>query len=512
LPLGQSSADIVDLLIVGGGINGAGLARDAAGRGLSVLLVEQDDLASATSSASTKLIHGGLRYLEYYEFRLVREALIEREVLLKNAPHIISPLTFVLPHENTLRPAWMIRIGLFLYDHLGGRKRLPASRAVDLRHEAVGAPLRPSLTKGFSYADCWVDDARLVVLNALDASERGARIRTRTRCTAAKRTGRLWEATTEDVHTGEQGTVQARVLVNATGPWVAAFIETVLGLKPREKLRLVKGSHIVVPRMFEGSHAYILQHSDRRIVFAIPYEREFTLVGTTDVFYDGDPAQVSISAAEVDYLCQVINRHFQRQITPGDVVWTYAGVRPLYDDDSASASAVTRDYVLELDEPAGGAPLLSVFGGKITTYRRLAEHALAKLKPHFTHLGAPWTHSAPLPGGDLPDADIGAFASVLREQWPWLPGELIDRYARAYGTRVLRILQDVAGTNDLGIHFGDGLYGREVDYLVRTEWAMTAADVLWRRTKLGLHVGADTVATLERWFKSSVAQLRAEAQ
>ncbi len=512
MPLVESGADTVDLLIVGGGINGAGIARDAAGRGLSVLLVEQDDLASATSSASTKLIHGGLRYLEYYEFRLVREALIEREVLLRNASHIISPLTFVLPHEDALRPAWLIRIGLFFYDHLGGRKRLPGSRGLDLRRDVVGKPLRPSLAKGFSYADCWVDDARLVVLNALDASERGARIQTRTRCTAAERKAQHWEATVEDQRTGGRGTIRARALVNATGPWVAGFIDRVLGLALRRKLRLVKGSHIVVPRLFDGPHAYILQHSDRRIVFAIPYERDFTLIGTTDVFYEGDPADVAISAAEIDYLCQVINDHFVKQIAPSDVVWTYAGVRPLHDDESASASAVTRDYVLELDEADGSAPLLSVFGGKITTYRKLAEHALAKLKPHFGGMGAAWTHATPLPGGDMANGDFGQFAREQRQHWPWLPHDLGERYARAYGTRMHRMLDGANGTNDLGVHLGDGLYGREAEYLVSTEWAMTAADVLWRRSKLGLHVSQETVAALERWFGAVPAGLRAGVQ
>jgi glycerol-3-phosphate dehydrogenase len=511
LPLGESSAETVDLLIVGGGINGAGIARDAAGRGLSVLLVEQDDLASATSSASTKLIHGGLRYLEYYEFRLVREALIEREVLLRNAPHIISPLTFVLPHENALRPAWMIRLGLFLYDHLGGRERLPGSRGIDLRRDPAGRPLNPALTKGFSYADCWVDDARLVVLNALDAGERGARIRTRTRCTAAQRNATHWEATVEDRHTGERSTVRARALVNATGPWVAGFIDNVLGLAPRQKLRLVKGSHIVVRSLFEGPHAYILQQPDRRIVFAIPYEHDFTLIGTTDLSYDGDPAVVSISPSEIEYLCQAINSHFVKQVAPGDVVWTYAGVRPLHDDEAASASAVTRDYVLELDEAAGSAPLLSVFGGKITTYRRLAEHALGKLKPHFARMGPAWTHAAPLPGGDMPNADFEQFAGEQRQRWPWLPGPLVQRYARAYGTRMTRMLDSANGINDLGVHFGDGVYGREVEYLTGTEWAMSAADVLWRRSKLGLHVGAETVAALERWFGSATAGLRVGA-
>jgi glycerol-3-phosphate dehydrogenase len=512
LPISESGGEIVDLLIVGGGINGAGIARDAAGRGLKVLLVEQADLASATSSASTKLIHGGLRYLEYYEFRLVREALIEREVLLRNAPHIIRPLTFVLPHENALRPAWLIRIGLFLYDHLGGRERLPSSRGLDLRREAAGKPLNPILAKGFSYADCWVDDARLVVLNAVDARERGARILTRTSCTGARRAGKLWEATIEDLSSRERRTVQARGLVNAAGPWVASFIDSALGLKRRQGLRLIKGSHIIVRRLFDGPQAYILQNADRRIVFAIPYEHDFTLIGTTDLPYDGDPANVQISADEVEYLCQVINSHFVPQIKPADVVWTYAGVRPLYDDESENASAVTRDYVLELDEADGGAPLLSVFGGKITTYRKLAEHALEKLKPHFPRSGPAWTHAAPLPGGDMPDADFDAFLAAFRGRWPWLPAELARRYARAYGTRAERLLAGANGINDLGQHFGDDLYGREVEYLVDKEWAMTAADVLWRRSKLGLHLAPDTATALQAWFGRLPTHLRVGAR
>ncbi|HTO85026.1 MAG TPA: glycerol-3-phosphate dehydrogenase [Methylomirabilota bacterium] len=508
MPVGASS-DIVDLLVVGGGINGAGIARDAAGRGLSVLLVEQNDLASATSSASTKLIHGGLRYLEYYEFRLVREALIEREVLLRLAPHIIRPLTFVLPHEAALRPAWMVRIGLFLYDHLGGREKLPGSRGLDLRRDPVGKPLRPSFTKGFSYADCWVDDARLVVLNALDAKERGARILTRTRCLAARRDGGIWNATIEDQGTREKQTVRARGLVNAAGPWVASFIDGALGMQRPKKLRLVKGSHIVVRRLFEGPQAYILQNTDRRIVFAIPYERDYTLIGTTDLSYEGDPAKVAISPDEVDYLCRVINAHFVKQIAPADVAWTYAGVRPLYDDEAADASAVTRDYVLELDN--GAAPLLSVFGGKITTYRKLAEHALGKLKPYFPQSGTPWTHATPLPGGDMPDAQFDGFLAGLRGRWSWLPADLAHRYARAYGTRADRLLAGANGINDLGRHFGDDLYSREVEYLIDQEWATTAADVLWRRSKLGLHLAPATVAALESWFGTLPDRQRAGA-
>ena len=512
MPVSAAGSDIVDLLIVGGGINGAGIARDAVGRGLSVLLVEQDDLASATSSASTKLIHGGLRYLEYYEFRLVREALIEREVLLRNAPHIIRPLTFVLPHEAALRPAWMVRIGLFLYDHLGGREKLPGSRSLDLRHDPVGKPLLPSFAKGFSYADCWVDDARLVALNALDARERGAEIRTRTRCIAARRDGKLWEATLENQLTRERQTVRSHGLVNAAGPWVASFIESALAVQRRQRLRLVKGSHIVVRRLFEGPQAYILQNTDRRIVFAIPYERDYTLIGTTDLPYDGDPVKVAISAEEVDYLCGVINAHFMQQIAPADVVWTYAGVRPLYDDESANASAVTRDYVLQLDHAAGTAPLLSVFGGKITTYRKLAEHALEKLKPHFPQTGAPWTHAASLPGGDIPGADFEAFLKSLLQRWSWLPADLARRYARAYGTRVDSLLNGANGINDLGLHFGDDLYGREVDYLRTQEWALTPEDVLWRRSKLGLHLAPTTVAALEAWLGNEAAATRARAR
>ncbi len=513
MPQPSGTADgPVDLLVVGGGINGTGIARDAVGRGLRVLLVEQSDLASATSSASTKLIHGGLRYLEYYEFRLVREALIEREVLLAAAPHIIWPLTFVLPHERSLRPAWMIRIGLFLYDHLGGRRRLQGSRGVNLRHGPLGAPLKPAFVKGFTYADCWVEDSRLVLLNARDAAERGARILPRTRCTAARRAGDLWEATIEDRVGGERQAVRARALVNAAGPWAASFIDTALSLPRPHRLRLIKGSHIIVRRLYEGDHAYILQNEDRRIVFAIPYEREFTLIGTTDVPYDGDPSAVAIAPDEVRYLCNVVNRYFRRAVAPADVVWTYAGVRPLYDDESADASAVTRDYVLELDGDNGAPPLLSVFGGKITTFRKLAEHALEKLAPRFPQAGPAWTHAAPLPGGDLPGGDFEAFLDNLRARHPWLPATLARRYARAYGTRVERLLGDAQGTNDLGRHLGDDLYGREVEYLVDHEWAMSAEDILWRRSKLGLHLAPSTIDALAAWFDGTPAGARVGAR
>ena len=507
--LQADASGLIDLFVVGGGINGAGIARDAAGRGLKVVLAEQADLASATSSASTKLIHGGLRYLEYYEFRLVREALIEREVLLKAAPHIIRPLTFVLPHVSKLRPAWMVRLGLFLYDHLGGREMLPGSRSLDLRRNPAGAPLREGYGKGFSYSDCWVDDARLVVLNARDAADRGAAVFTRTRCLSARRSGDRWIATVQDLATGEKREIAARVLVNAAGPWVADFIDRV-GVKRRHALRLVKGSHIIVRRLFEGEHAYILQNDDRRIVFAIPYEQDFTLIGTTDLTYEGDPSQVRISAEETDYLCAVINRYFKRSITPADVIRTYSGVRPLYDDAAQSASAVTRDYVFELDTE--GPPLLSIFGGKITTFRKLAEHALDRLQSHLPQMGPAWTAAAVLPGGDIPGADFDLFLQRQREYWPWLPAELARRLARAYGTRMQQIIANAGSLGNLGRHFGDGIYEREIRYLMDQEWATNADDVLWRRSKLGLHVGPETAAALNDWFAGAVGKARQNIQ
>ena len=496
-------ADSFDLLVVGGGVNGIGIARDAAGRGLKVMVVEQKDLASATSSASTKLIHGGLRYLEYYEFRLVREALSEREVLLESAPHIIWPLRFVLPHEKTLRPAWMIRIGLFLYDHLGGRKRLPPSRRVDLDRPPLNDGLKAEYKVGFEYSDCWVNDARLVVLNAMDARERGATILTRAACVAAKRDAGGWLAEIREAN-GATRQVRAKVLVNATGPWAAQFIQNCAGIAMSAQLRLVKGSHIIVPKLFAGSHAFILQNYDRRIVFAIPYEQDFTLVGTTDIPYDGDPAKVAISPDETAYLCDVVNRHFARSITAKDVVWTYAGVRPLFDEDgSANASAVSRDYVLELDTGAGQggageAPLLNVFGGKITTYRRLSEHALQKLKPYLPQMGTDWTAGSTLPGGDIADADFDRYAAEAARRFNWLPAPTVRRLCRAYGTRIDRVLQGAKGINDLGQNFGADLYEREVAYLVDQEWACSAEDVLWRRSKLGLHMTPEQRAVLDR--------------
>lgn len=493
-------AEVLDIVVVGGGINGAGIARDAAGRGLSVLLCEKSDLASATSSASTKLIHGGLRYLEYYEFRLVREALIEREVLLRAAPHIIWPLRFVLPHSKGLRPAWMIRLGLFLYDHLGGRKMLPPCEAIDLRRHPAGEPLVAELRKGFAYSDCWVQDSRLVVLNALDARERGAEVLTRVECVSARRDDGLWRIVLRDLRNGSQREVAARALVNAAGPWTAEFIEQRAGLNNAKSLRLVKGSHVVVRRLFEHDFPYIFQNPDGRIVFAIPYEDDFTLIGTTDVDFEGDPGQVSISEEEVAYLCSAVNAYFNRKIEPADVVWSYSGVRPLYDDEAESASSATRDYVLELDQGDDRAPLLSVFGGKITTYRRLAEQALEKLEEAMGPFGAPWTAAVPLPGGDMPGADFEAFLERFRQDHAWLPADLARRYLRAYGTRTASLLDGASSLEGLGEYLGDGVYAAELRYLLRSEWLETVEDLLWRRSKLGLHVSEETRHKIATWI------------
>ena len=491
-----------DLLVVGGGINGAGIARDAAGRGLRVLLCEQDDLAAHTSSASTKLIHGGLRYLEHFEFRLVRKALAERELLLRAAPHIIWPLRFVLPHEPHQRPAWMIRAGLFLYDHLARRRLLPGCETIDLRRHAAGLPLRAGFRHGFVYSDGWVDDARLVVLNALDAHERGARILTHTRCTRITREQGAWTATLLGVD-GARQLVRACAVVNAAGPWVGQFLDQATPLRASQAVRLVKGSHIVVPRLFDHEYAYIFQNADRRIIFAIPYEHEFTLIGTTDVDYHGDPARVAISADEIHYLLEHAGRHFRRSVAPAEVIWSYAGVRPLHEDESNDPSSVTRDYSFELD--ADGPPLLSVFGGKITTYRRLAEDALARLLPSLGVARPAWTARAPLPGGELPGADYAAFRATLTERWPGFAARLLDRWGRAYGARLERWLGDAQEPADLGAEVLPGLYAAEISYLCRHEWAQTAADILWRRSKLGLHLPPDAAATLERWLARPAA-------
>jgi glycerol-3-phosphate dehydrogenase len=488
---------LYDLLIVGGGINGAGIARDAAGRGLKVLLVEKDDLASHTSSASTKLIHGGLRYLEYGEFRLVREALIERERLLAIAPHIIWPLEFVLPQKNSPRPAWMVRLGLFLYDHLGGRKKLPATRAVRLDSDLKGCGLKPGMGKAFVYSDCWVEDSRLVALNALDAAERGATIRTRTRLVSAEREGAVWRATIEGADGPRE--VRARILVNAAGPWVADVLGKAGSARNDRGVRLVKGSHIVVPRLYEGAHAFLLQNPDRRVIFAIPYERDFTLIGTTDLPWTEAPGRATISPEEKRYLLDSAAHYFARPLSEKDVVWSYAGIRPLYDDHAASASAVTRDYVLDVEGGEGQAAMLSIFGGKITTYRKLAEHALEKLAP-FLPDAQGWTAGAALPGGDIADGDFEAFVRKLCESHATLPPALLRRLARAYGTRTRLILGDAATIDDLGEDFGGALHRAEINYLVRHEWARTAEDILYRRSKLGLHVPEGTAERIDAYL------------
>ena len=497
-----------DLAIIGGGVNGCGIARDAAGRGLRVFLCEQNDLASGTSSAATKLIHGGLRYLEHHQFRLVREALMEREVLWGIAPHIIWPLRFVLPYHKGLRPAWILRLGLLLYDHLGGRKRLPPTRTLDLGTDPAGAPLKPhEFTKGFEYSDCWVDDARMVVLNARDAADRGATVLTRTKAITAERTD-VWGLTVRDSVTGDTRTIRAKALVNAAGPWAGQVLGQTLGVNTAAKVRLVQGSHIVVNRLYEHDRAYIFQNADNRIVFAIPYEQDFTLVGTTDRDYNGDPADVRASDEEVDYICRAASAYFRRPIGPADVVWTYSGVRPLYDEGSGSAAqAVTRDYVLSLDAPGTKAPLLSVFGGKLTTYRRLAEHALELLDPVLPGLRdkAGWTGRTALPGGDFPQDGYDSLVASLQRDWPFLTQPHARRLARHYGTLARSILGSAKCYDDLGIPFGASLTEAEVTYLIRREWARSANDLVWRRTKLGLRLSEAEADKLDHYIQQSLA-------
>ncbi len=486
---------LYDLAIVGGGVNGCGIARDAAGRGAKVLLLERGDLAQGTSSASTKLIHGGLRYLEHYEFALVRESLSERERLWAIAPHIVWPLRFVLPHVHGLRPRWLLRLGLFLYDHIGGRKALPATQSIDLRRHPAGGPLKSGYARGFAYSDCWVDDARLVVLNARDAADRGAEVRTRCEVTAMLREGDHWLIETA------QGAFRARAVVNAAGPSVLSLMAR--AKEPSEHgMRLVRGSHIVVPALFNHSFAYFFQLADGRIFFAIPYERQFTLIGTTDRDHSGSLDHVRASDEEVAYLCEGANLYFKTQITPADVVWSYAGVRPLIDDGSGKPEAATRGYTFELDgADAGLPPLLSVFGGKITTYRHLAAEAIDLLKPLLPALsGNDWTASAPLPGGDFPKQGAKALAAGLARDYPFLEADWIDRVTKAYGTLARQWLGGAQSLADLGRHFGHGLTSTEVDYLVSREWACSAEDVLWRRTKLGLHFSTVQVAALAEYL------------
>jgi glycerol-3-phosphate dehydrogenase len=504
-----------DLAIIGGGINGCGIARDAAGRGWRVFLCEQADLGSGTSSASTKLIHGGLRYLEHHEFRLVHEALVEREVLWGIAPHIIWPLRFVLPHHTQLRAAWLLRLGLFIYDHLGGRKRLLPTRTLDLRSDQAGAVLKPAFIRGFAYSDCWVEDSRLVVLNARDAADRGATIAPRTACVSAERSDGAWSVRLRDQATGGQRIIRARALVNAAGPWVAEVAGSVVRANVAAAIRLVQGSHIVVPKLYDHDSAYIFQNADGRIIFLIPFEHDFTLIGTTDQDYTGDPSDVRITAAETEYLCRSASEYLRCPVTPDQVVWSYSGVRPLFDDGSDAPEQATRDYVLKLDAPGDAPALLSVFGGKITTYRRLAEAALSMLQPHLPALPgqavparavgeqavgghvAGWTGRTPLPGGDFPLDGFDASVATAAARYPFMPRPTLHRLFRAYGTRADSIIAPAKSFADLGHVFGADLTETELRYLIDAEWARTAEDVAWRRSKLGLRLTAAEIAGID---------------
>lgn len=489
-----------DVFIVGGGINGCGIARDAVGRGYSVGLCEKEDLAKGTSSGSTKLIHGGLRYLEHYEFRLVRESLMERETLLRNAPHIIWPLRFVLPHHSGLRPAWLLRLGLFIYDHLGGRKLLPSTKALNLRHDPAGAPLRDDFTLGFEYSDCWVQDARLTVLNARDAADRGADIMTRTECVRLTRQDGLWNIELRDTESGDTKSCRARLVVNAAGPWVDKLLRGAAGDNGAHNVRLVQGSHIVTRKLFDHDRCYIFQNSDQRIFFAIPYERDFTLIGTTDRDFNGDLDEFGISEQETDYLLAGASEYFKNPVSRDDIVWSYSGVRPLFDDGASAAQEATRDYVLRVDGGPDDPALINVFGGKITTYRRLAESMLEKIEARLGAKGGAWTADAPLPGGAFPADGAQRLIADLQAQFRGLPAGLIERLVRHYGTLARNILGDAKTPEELGPNFGADLYAAEVRYLMKAEWARSAEDVLWRRTKLGLRLSQAEANRLNDWM------------
>lgn len=486
--------NVLDLIVVGGGINGAGIAADAAGRGLTVGLYDSQDFASATSSASSKLIHGGLRYLEHYEFRLVGEALAEREVLLGKAPHIAKPMRFRLPHRPFLRPAWMIRAGLFLYDNLGKRTSLPGSKKITLD---AGNVTKPDLKIGFEYSDCWVDDARLVILNAMQAQEKGAEVRNYCKVEAAEREGNIWKVTLLNVQTNERFVRHCRALVNATGPWVKSFIDNKLDGKSPYGIRLIQGSHIIVPKLHDEEQAYILQNEDQRIVFVIPYLDKFSIIGTTDVEYKGDPREVAISEKEKEYLLDVVNKHFVKQLSLKDVVSTFAGVRPLCDDESDSPQAITRDYTLSLEQESDDAPLLSIFGGKLTTYRKLAETAMKQLNPYFSQMGSPWTAEAPLPGAEAYDFEL--LSTKLRSKFPFVESHILNRWLKTYGSRTEKLLTGVATKEDLGQSFGES-YEIEIRYLIEHEFVVTLEDLLWRRTKLGLLASPAQQADIEACF------------
>ncbi|NGO52366.1 glycerol-3-phosphate dehydrogenase [Allomesorhizobium camelthorni] len=505
----MDAVPIHDIFVIGGGINGCGIARDAAGRGYSVFLAEMNDLASGTSSGSTKLIHGGLRYLEHYEFRLVREALMEREVLWKAAPHIIWPMRFVLPYAKGLRPAWLIRLGLFLYDHIGGRKMLPPTRTLDMTRDPAGKPLKPLFRKAFEYSDGWVNDARLVVLNARDAAERGATIRTRAKVVRARRENGHWTIDVENLRDKTIETVKARLIVNAAGPWVDRVLAGAVGQNDVRNVRLVQGSHIVVEKKFEDPRAYFFQNKDGRIIFAIPYEGDFTLIGTTDQDYLGDPREAKITDAEIDYLCAAASEYFAEPVQRKDIVWTYSAVRPLYDDGASKAQEATRDYVLKSDAPDGQAAIVNIFGGKITTYRRLAESMLENIEEHLGTRGKPWTANAPLPGGDFPATGFEEEVAKLKNAYPFLDLAHAKRLTRLYGTRARTLLGLARSQADLGRHFGADLYEAEVRYLMNQEWAVTAEDILWRRTKRGLQLTREQADALDRYMNGASGAIAA---
>lgn len=503
----MSEQPIFDVFVIGGGINGCGIARDAAGRGYSVALAEMNDFASGTSSGATKLIHGGLRYLEHYEFRLVREALMEREVLWRMAPHVIWPLRFVLPYQKGgIRPAWLIRLGLFLYDHLGGRKLLPATKTLDLRRDPAGQPLKPIFSKAFEYSDGWVDDARMVVLNARDAEAKGARILSRAKVVSARREGGEWLITTQSQRTGTKEVHRARMVVNAAGPWVDQVLAGAMGRNNVHNVRLVQGSHIVVKKKFSDPRAYFFQNPDNRIIFAIPYEGDFTLIGTTDQDYKGDPKDVRISAGEIEYLCGAASEYFKEPVHPEDIVWSYSAVRPLYDDGASKAQEATRDYVLKLEGQTGEPQLLNVFGGKLTTYRRLAEHALEKIGGVLGEKGAAWTEGSHLPGGHFAVTDASTLVADLMKGRPFINRQHAERLVRSYGTDAKTILADVKTQDALGRHFGGTLYEVELRWLVEKEWAVTAEDVLWRRTKQGLFFTPEEAKELDTHLEAIAAR------
>lgn len=496
--------DQYDVLVIGGGVNGCGIARDAVGRGLKVALVEQGDLAGETSSSSTKLFHGGLRYLELYEFGLVKKALIEREVLLRNMPHISWPMRFIIPHLSGMRPKLMLRAGLFIYDYIGGRKLLPPTKTVNLTKGPLGDPLEDAIKVGFEYSDCWVDDARLVVLNARDAADRGAKIMVRTRFTTAKPKDGQWVASVKDLNTGKTKQIQAQVLINASGPWVKSIIEDQLKSETSENIRLVRGSHIVVPKIYDHDRAYFFQIDDGRLVFTIPYENDFTLIGTTDADHEGDPTNPQCSPEEAEYLCKVVSKNFKQDITTNDVVWSYAGVRPLHDNNDGDAKSASRDYEIKVRE-IDSSPLINIFGGKITTYRKLSEEVVAELAPFTQMIGKPWTHHAHLPGGDFALNQKDELIAQFRWDFPFLDEDQVRRMFKSYGTQATEMLKGIKTVKEMGKSFGSGLTEIEVKWMMDKEWAQTAEDVVWRRSKLGLRLTKRQITTLNTWMKKAAA-------